>query len=84
MSTDTPRTDAAETKLSHDADYIDAVDADFARELERENRALRDALTVLLKFHPESPETGAELPMECWTEDYRKAVTTANKLLSTP
>lgn len=47
-----------------------------------QNVRLKLAIAALLKFHPESPETGAELPAECWTEDYRKAVLVAAKLLN--
>ncbi len=33
-----------------------------------------EALKALLRFHPESPETGAELPRDCWAPGYREAV----------
>lgn len=47
-----------------------------------QNIRLKMALAALLKFHPESAETGAELPPEYWTEEYRKAVFNAAKLLN--
>lgn len=40
-----------------------------------------EALKALLRFHPESPETGAELSRECWTPGYREAVEAAEKLV---
>lgn len=36
-----------------------------------------NALKGLLKFHPEGPETGAELPPECWHPLYLAAVNKA-------
>lgn len=41
----------------------------------------KQALAGLLKFHPQSPETGAELPPELWTPEYRDAVMRAAKCL---
>lgn len=38
---------------------------------------MQAAIVGLLKFHPESPETGAELPPECWAPAYFEAVNTA-------
>ena len=45
---------------------------------------LREALVRLLAFHPESPETGAELPRESWTPGYRAAVEAAEAALTDP
>lgn len=49
MHNDTPRTDenaiyGADYSMSHSLQYV--VDADFARELERENAAAREALAL--------------------------------------
>jgi len=41
----------------------------------------RQALRALLRYHPGSPETGAELPREAWTPEYRHAVDFANKCI---
>lgn len=46
------------------------------------NAALLECLRGLLAFHPTSPETGAELPIECWTPEYRQAVERAERALS--
>lgn len=43
------------------------------------HRVLTACLTALLRFHPESPETGAELPKDCWLPEYRVAVETAHR-----
>ncbi len=40
-----------------------------------------EALRALLKFHPDNPETGSELPRECWTPGYLEAVEAAEKLV---
>ena len=42
----------------------------------------RQALRSILKYHPESPETGAELPREYWHKDYLSAVEYAEKCLA--
>ncbi len=43
--------------------------------------AATQAISILLRFHPESPETGAELPSEHWTLGYREAVEAAKACL---
>jgi hypothetical protein len=46
--TDTPMTDAV--ALPRNGDPSDWIHADFARQLERENKRLREALTMLYEF----------------------------------
>lgn len=43
------------------------------------HRVLTDCLKALLRFHDESPETGAVLPRDCWLPEYRAAVETAER-----
>lgn len=47
---------------------------------ESQVRALRDAITGLLKFHQEGDD-GAELPREYWTPGYLQAVEHAEALV---
>jgi len=42
---------------------------------------LAAALEKLLTFHPEDPETGAELSPEWWSPDYRAAVEDSKAVL---
>lgn len=71
---DTPRTDAAITRCACSS-YV--VEPDFARELERENAALRDALVQAKDDMEKCMETG-KLP--AWSLDcVRAALNAARK-----
>lgn len=48
------------------------------------DKLLVDTVTSLLRFHPESPETGAELPRDCWLPEYADAVDAAMKAIAPP
>ena len=55
------------------------METTFREQMDDENRKLKTALRELLRFHEEG-EDGQHIPLEYWSNDYRKAVETAEML----